>query len=110
MAKGESVNRIAITKDLNNALPHLSPTEANAIIEGIVTCFAEKFIAGEEIKISGFGKFSVADKAPRRGRNPQTGEELTIPGRRVIKFKVSPVLRDELNNIPAMVEHSADHA
>jgi integration host factor subunit alpha len=53
--------------------------------------------AGENVKISGFGNFLVKSKEPRVGRNPQTGEPMTIDGRRVLSFKVSQVLKGELN-------------
>ena len=52
---------------------------------------------GEKVKISGFGNFIVRDKAARRGRNPQTNEEIIIARRRVMTFKPSQVLRAALN-------------
>jgi integration host factor subunit alpha len=52
---------------------------------------------GEDIKISGFGKFEVKQKQGRRGRNPQTGEDLTIEARRVLTFKPSTILRKVIN-------------
>ena len=52
---------------------------------------------GEDLLISGFGKFNVKDKKPRRGRNPQTGEELMLDSRRVITFKPSGLLRNRVN-------------
>ena len=52
---------------------------------------------GEDIKISGFGKFEVKQKKDRRGRNPQTGEDLTITARRVLTFKPSTILRKTIN-------------
>lgn len=52
---------------------------------------------GENVKISGFGSFTVRDKKARRGRNPQTGEEITIAARRVLSFKPSNVLRKHIN-------------
>ncbi len=59
---------------------------------------------GETVKLSGFGNFFVLEKKPRRGRNPQTGESLTLRGRRVLSFKASPVLKAEING-----EESAGH-
>ncbi len=53
--------------------------------------------SGENLKISGFGNFVVKQKADRRGRNPQTGETLTIKARRVLTFKPSALLRDAIN-------------
>jgi len=52
---------------------------------------------GEEILISGFGKFSVKDKKERRGRNPQTGEDLMLQSRKVVVFKCSGVFRNKIN-------------
>jgi integration host factor subunit alpha len=52
---------------------------------------------GEKIKISGFGNFVVKDKKSRRGRNPQSGQEIEITARRVLTFKSSQVLRRALN-------------
>jgi integration host factor subunit alpha len=54
--------------------------------------------AGENLKISGFGSFVVKQKNDRRGRNPQTGETITIEARRVLTFKPSNLLRDAVNN------------
>ena len=53
--------------------------------------------SGDNVKISGFGNFLIKSKQPRVGRNPQTGEPMTINGRRVLSFKVSQVLKSELN-------------
>ncbi len=54
--------------------------------------------SGENLKISGFGSFEVKSKANCRGRNPQTGETITIDARRVLTFKPSYVLRDAINS------------
>jgi integration host factor subunit alpha len=52
---------------------------------------------GEKIKIAGFGNFVVKEKSDRRGRNPQTGEEITISARRILTFKPSQVLKASIN-------------
>jgi integration host factor subunit alpha len=52
---------------------------------------------GEKVKISGFGNFVINEKRPRKGRNPQTGEEIVITGRRVLTFKPSQVLKRTIN-------------
>jgi integration host factor subunit alpha len=52
---------------------------------------------GDKIKIAGFGNFVVKEKADRRGRNPQTGEEITISARRILTFKPSQVLKASIN-------------
>ncbi len=57
----------------------------------------ETLAKGTKIKISGFGNFEVRQKNPRPGRNPQTGQEIMIEGRRILKFKPSQILKDGLN-------------
>ncbi len=67
----------------------LSKKEAQDIIEIIFDMIKHAFVGGESVKIPGFGTFNVRQKAARRGRNPQTGEELTIAPRKVLTFKAS---------------------
>jgi integration host factor subunit alpha len=67
----------------------LSKKEAQDIIEIIFDTVKNSFVEGESVKIPGFGTFNVRKKAARRGRNPQTGEELIISPRRVLTFKAS---------------------
>jgi integration host factor subunit alpha len=56
---------------------------------------------GEKVKISGFGNFVVNTKRPRKGRNPQTGDEIIIVGRKVLTFKASQIMKKSLNGTPA---------
>lgn len=71
----------------------LSKKEAQDIIEIIFDTIKQSFVEGESVKVSGFGTFNVRKKNPRRGRNPQTGEELEITPRRVLTFKPSNQLK-----------------
>ena len=75
----------------------VSKREAARVVETIFDIVKETLERGENVKISGFGSFNIQHKKPRRGRNPQTGEEITISARRVLSFKVSNVLREQLN-------------
>ena len=75
----------------------VSKREAARIVETIFDIVKETLERGENVKISGFGSFNIQHKKPRRGRNPQTGEEITISARRILSFKVSNVLREQLN-------------
>ena len=76
----------------------LSKKEAGEVVESIFNTIKEALEAGEKIKASGFGNFLVRDKTARTGRNPQTGEEITISSRRVLTFKPSQVLKKSLND------------
>ncbi|MBN2809022.1 MAG: integration host factor subunit alpha [Deltaproteobacteria bacterium] len=75
----------------------VSKRESARIVETIFDVVKETLEKGENVKISGFGSFNIQHKKPRRGRNPQTGEEITISARRVLSFKASNVLREQLN-------------
>ena len=75
----------------------LAKREATELVELVFDLLKETLIQGEKIKISGFGNFTVRNKRPRRGRNPQTGEAIEITARRVLSFRPSPILRQEVN-------------
>jgi integration host factor subunit alpha len=74
-----------------------SKKEATDVVESIFEIIKAHLERGEKIKISGFGNFVLNTKRPRKGRNPQTGEEIVISGRRVLSFKPSPVLKKAIN-------------
>jgi integration host factor subunit alpha len=74
-----------------------SKKEAADLVDQVFDTMKVVLESGEKIKISGFGNFVVREKKPRPGRNPQTGQEITIEARRVLTFKPSNVLKDALN-------------
>ena len=76
-----------------------SKKEATDVVEVIFEIIKGHLEQGEKIKISGFGNFVLNTKRPRKGRNPQTGEEIVISGRRVLSFKPSPVLKKAINPV-----------
>lgn len=67
------------------------------IVEQLLEILKRTLEVGEDILISGFGKFCVKDKDKRRGRNPATGDDLTLRARKVITFKCSGKLREKIN-------------
>ncbi len=91
---------MALTKaDLvgNVAREGFTKKDSAKIVETVLELIKSTLKAGDEILISGFGKFCVKEKKQRRGRNPATGEDLILDARRVITFKCSPVLTDKIN-------------
>jgi len=72
-------------------------TESAQVIETLFEIVKQTLERGEDVLISGFGKFSVKDKNQRRGRNPQTGDPIILSPRKVVTFKCSGVLRDRIN-------------
>ena len=74
-----------------------SKKEAVRVVETIFDILKEALERGEKVKISGFGNFMVRSKRARRGRNPQTGDDIEISSRRILTFKPSQVLKNDLN-------------
>ena len=74
-----------------------SKKDSSDVVEMILETIKESLIKGEKVKISGFGNFAIKEKKARRGRNPQTGDDLTISARRVLTFKPSQVLKSAIN-------------
>ena len=72
-------------------------SDASEYVETVIETIKSTAEEGEEIKISGFGKFIVRHKDAQVGRNPKTMVEYEIPERKVLRFKISPVFKDELN-------------
>lgn len=78
----------------------LTKAEAADAVERSLDLIKEALAAGEEVLVSGFGKWSVRSKTERRGRNPQTGDPLTLPPRRVVTFRPSRVLKARVQGLP----------
>jgi len=91
-----------ITKsDIINAITEengFSRKQSIETIETLLEIMKQTLESGEEIMISGFGKFCIKDKAQRRGRNPATGDRLMLKARRVVTFKCSKKLRELVNS------------
>jgi integration host factor subunit alpha len=68
------------------------------LVETLLELIKSKLAAGEDVLISGFGKFCVREKRKRRGRNPATGNSMMLKARRVVTFKCSWQLKDKINN------------
>ena len=90
MTKADIVERIAEKMGC-------SKKEAVVYTEAVFALMKSTLESGEKLKIAGFGNFEVKQKADRRGRNPQTGESITIKARRILTFKPSNVLKQAIN-------------
>ena len=67
-------------------------------VEKVIETIKTSLESGDDVLISGFGKFCVNEKNERKGRNPATGENLILPGRKIVTFKSSGKLRDRVND------------
>ncbi len=74
-----------------------SKDESKDIVETLLEIMKRTLESGEDVMISGFGKFCIQDKKKRRGRNPATGDEMILDARRVVSFKCSGKLREMVN-------------
>jgi integration host factor subunit alpha len=90
LTKADLIERIRS----NNSLTMKQSTD---IVEATIGILKNTLATGDDVLISGFGKFRVKEKAERKGRNPATGEDKLIPARRVVTFKCSGKLRERIN-------------
>jgi integration host factor subunit alpha len=92
---------MSLTKDhLVNALAEANGyprNQAVELVETLIELIKSSLSSGDDVLISGFGKFCVRKKRKRRGRNPATGEDMMLEARRVVTFKCSGQLRDKIN-------------
>lgn len=91
MTKADIVEKIHTTTGL-------SKKDSTEMLESVFDIIKSTLESGESIKVSGFGSFVVNQKEARRGRNPQTGEAITIEARKVLTFKPSTILRQSIND------------
>lgn len=87
MNKTDLVNAVAESSDL-------SKKDASKAVDAVFQTIQETLKTGEKVQIIGFGNFEVRDRAARKGRNPQTGEEIQIPASKVPAFRAGKALRD----------------
>jgi integration host factor subunit alpha len=82
----------ALSKDLR-----MTKNGSFEVVETVLDLIKKNLAEGEDVLISGFGKFCVRDKKQRKGRNPQSGAEMTLSRRRVVTFQCSGKLRNKIN-------------
>lgn len=98
--KGFFVIMVLHKIDLVNAVANeanLSKKDANAAVDAILASIKTSLENGDVVTLTGFGKFEVRDRAPHKGRNPQTGEEIDIPATKVPAFKAGKLLREAVS-------------
>ncbi len=90
MNKGELINTIAEEANLTKA-------QAADALNAVIDAIEGSLKGGDKVTLVGFGTFSVSHRAARKGRNPQTGKEIDIAARNVVKFKPGKELSDAVN-------------
>ncbi|MBW1753324.1 MAG: integration host factor subunit alpha [Deltaproteobacteria bacterium] len=91
-----ALTKVQIVSTVQNHLG-LPKNRSSELVETLLEIMKRTLESGEDVLISGFGKFCVNEKAERRGRNPATGEDMMLRPRKVVTFKCSGKLRDRVN-------------
>ncbi len=91
-----ALTKLEIIERVSEAV-NLSGSEAKDTVEELLEIIKSTLATGEDIMISGFGRFQVNEKSARKGRNPATGNEMMLEGRKTVTFKCSGKLRDKIN-------------
>ena len=94
---GKTLTKADFVESVYSKIGGLSRRDSAEIVDMLFEAVKETLSRGEPVKISGFGNFVVREKKARVGRNPQTGNDIEISARRVLTFKPSQVLKDQLN-------------
>jgi len=93
----DPVNQADLIAHVANATG-MSKADAGRAIEAVFSGIADELAAGRQVRLSGFGIFSTAERAAREGRNPQTGAIVQIPASKAAKFSAAKALKERLNN------------
>lgn len=97
LERTKKMTKADIAENVYGQIGGFTKRQAADMVDVVFVLMKKSLTQGDEVKLSGFGKFTVREKKSRIGRNPQTGEPLVITGRRVIAFKPSQILRDAVN-------------
>lgn len=93
---GSSMNKAELTKIIQQKQPNVSATKIGEIVNQVFGFITTALKSGEDVNIVDFGKFTVRTRAERQGRNPKTGEAITIPERKTVTFRPSKRVNDSL--------------
>jgi len=93
-----TVTKADLIDQVNASNSKMSKARAREAVEASLLIIKSSLEKGDDVLLSGFGKFNVKDKNARRGRNPQTGESMMLGARKVVTFKPSGLLRKKMNS------------
>lgn len=90
MNKNELISAISQEADLTKA-------DASKALDSMIGAISCALSQGQDVRLAGFGNFSISERAARTGRNPRTGGEINIPASKVVKFKAGKALKENAN-------------
>ena len=91
------MNKTDLIKNVSAQIEGATQKDVAIIVDTALETIVNTVASGEKVSLAGFGNFEVAERAARTGRNPQTGEEMTIAASKSPKFKAGKALKDALN-------------
>ncbi|WP_201780458.1 MULTISPECIES: HU family DNA-binding protein [Lactobacillus] len=94
--KMASVNKAELVKEIAEKT-EMKKKDAEAVLESVISTIQDELVKGNKVQLIGFGTFEVRHRAARKGRNPQTGKEITIPATQVPAFKPGKALKESVN-------------
>jgi integration host factor subunit alpha len=92
-----TITKAELAQQIYNNHEELTKIQATEAVEAFLRISKDSLIGGSDLLLSGFGKFNVREKRERKGRNPQTGEDLILESRRVVTFHPSGILKAKIN-------------
>jgi integration host factor subunit alpha len=92
-----TITKTELTNQIHECNPNLTKIKAREAVETILRIIKDSLANGDDVLLTGFGKFNVKDKSARKGRNPNTGESMMLDAKRVVTFKPSGKLRQKVN-------------
>lgn len=93
-----SVTKSDLIDNLSSSQPHLAYRDVELAVKSLIERMSNALSTGERIEIRGFGSFSLRYRPPRTGRNPKSGDKVSLPGKYVPHFKPGKELRDRVNH------------
>jgi len=94
MTQTELIEKVAKEQELSKA-------KAEKVVKAVLSAIGEAISKGEEVRLSELGVFKLGQRSERKGRNPRTGEIITIPPRKVVKFVAIKHIREAVNTVGA---------
>ena len=97
--KRQSVTKSELIEKISDKIPQLSSKDVELSVKTLLDKIIDSLAIGSRTEVRGFGSFSVHYRKPRIGRNPKTGDSVSLPGKNAAHFKPGKVLRNKINNL-----------
>ena len=91
------MNRSDLVQAIKKKQEYMSMEDIKLSVQGIIECVSDALASGRRVEIRGFGSFAVRERSPRAGRNPKTGETVSLPRRHSLRFKPGKALRERVD-------------